>query len=522
MTGLKTLVQLEYSRYSLSRQGKYRPIVLALSLIVLLLAAGVFLPGPRASERSPFIYAVFLLWTAAIAISSLHMLMFMNQSHRDWMLSFPHSRLKLLYAKGISLLRHNLNLTFPVLAASVSLYFISVQAGWYQPLPAGGLLYMIAAYTLFIIVSLPVAVTLGLAVSLLLRAGKTALLLMMIPYTLLWILPAMIGSILSISYSGTQSLKFTAPGYVLCAALALCLIGWPLCYQLMRLIAAKGLSVPSGTGRSSAALTSGRPGFASKRSNRSSSLTGRTAPFIILYRLCIRRVHRIERHPAIVILKLALPFIIAAAAYFGSSYEAGSLAIARSLFMLPVLFGSVWMISRSSIERKHQSWWLSFPQSRLVLLLSGVAMVWVTAMRIITVLAVSAIAGSITGLITGRTTTQELSYALTWLLFSFLLFTLSLTVILCLLQAEYYLLKSPALTILMLPLALLGPLHSILINKFMIPDSLPGGALPDWSLLGWISVIALPLALCCLPAGAKYYHLSLMQPKSKASQTKQA
>lgn len=521
MTGLKTLVQLEYSRYSLSRQGKYRPIVLALSLIVLLLAAGVYLPGPRASERSPFIYAVLLLWTAAIAISALHMLIFMNQSHRDWMLTFPHSRLKLLYAKGISLLRHNLNLTLPVLAAAVSLYFISVQAGWYQPLPAGGLLYIIAAYTLFIIVSLPVAVTFGLAVSLLMRAGKTALLLL-IPYTLLWMLPLMIDSILSISYSGTQSLKFSAPGYVLCAALAVCLIGWPLCYPLMRLIAAKGLSVPSGAGRSSAAFTSGRTGFARKRSNRSSSLTGRTAPFIILYRLSIRRVHQIERHPAIVVLKLILPLIIAAAAYFGSSDEAGSLSVARSLFMMPVLFSSVWMISRSSIERKHQSWWLSFPQSRLVLLLSGVAVVWTTAMRIITVMAVSVITGSITGLITGRTTAQELSYGLTWLFFSFLLYTLSLTVILCLLQAEYYLLKSPALTILMFPLALLGPLHSILINKYMIPDSLPGGALPDWSMLGWISVIALPLALCCLPAGAKYYHLSLIQPKSKTSQTKQA
>ncbi len=520
MTGLKTLVQLEYSRYSLSRQGKYRPIVLALSLIILLLAAGVYLPGPRASERSPFIYAVLLLWTAAIAISAFHMLMFMNQSHREWMLAFPHSRLKLLYAKGISLLRHNLNLTLPVLAAAVSLYFISVQAGWYQPLPAGSLLYIIAAYALFIIVSLPVAVTFGLAVSLLMRAGKTALLLL-IPYTLLWILPIMINNILSTSFSGTQSLRFSAPGYVLCAALALCLIGWPLCYQLMRLIAAKGLSVPSGAGRSSAAFTSGRTGFASKRSNRS-SLTGRTAPFIILYRLSIRRVHRIERYPAIRVLKLVLPFIIAAAAYFGSSDEAGSLSIARSLFMMPVLLSSVWMISRSSIERKYLSWWLGFPQSRLVLLLSGVAVVWTTAMRIVIVLAVSVITGSITGWITGRTTAQELSYALTWLLFSFLLYTLSLTVILCLLQAEYYLLKSPALTILMLPLALLGPLHSILINKFLIPDSLPGGALPGWSLLGWISVIALPLGLCCLPAGAKYYHLSLMQPKSKTSQTKQA
>ncbi|MNE35489.1 hypothetical protein D3C80_1292510 [compost metagenome] len=190
--------------------------------------------------------------------------------------------------------------------------------------------------------------------------------------------------------------------------------------------------------------------------------------------------------------------------------------------MLPVLFSSLWMISRSSIERKHQSWWLGFPQSRLVLLLSGVAAVWTTAMRIITVLALSAFAGSVTGLIIGRTTAQELSYGLSWLLFSFLLFTLALTVILCLLQAEYYLLKSPALTILMLPLAFLGPLHGILINKFMIPDGLPGGALPDWGLLGWIAAITLPLALCCLPAGAKYYHLSLMQPKSKTSQTKQA
>jgi hypothetical protein len=241
-----------------------------------------------------------------------------------------------------------------------------------------------------------------------------------------------------------------------------------------------------------------------------------------LYRLNLSRVRRIEKHPAIVIFKLVLPFIIAAAAYFGTGDEAASLSVAKIVFLLPVLFSFLWMTSRRGIERKHLSWWLGFPQSRLVLLLSGVAVIWTTAMRVITVLALSAFAGNITGLITGRSTAQELSYSLTWLLFSFLLFTLSLTVILSLMQAEYYLLKSPALAVLMFPLVLLGPLQGILLNRFMFPHDLPGGALPDWSLLGWIAVISLPLALCCLPAGAKYYHLSLTQPMSTTAQTKQA
>lgn len=166
--------------------------------------------------------------------------------------------------------------------------------------------------------------------------------------------------------------------------------------------------------------------------------------------------------------------------------------------MMPVLFGFLWMMSRSSLERKQLPWLLGLPQSRLTVLLAGVAAVWVTVMRIIIVLALSAIAGSIIGLITGKTDPHNLSYALTWLLFSFLLYTLTLTLTLGLMQAEYYLMKSSALSLLLLPIVLLGTLHSVLINRFMIPEDIHSGMMPDWSLLGWIAAIGLPLAACCI------------------------
>lgn len=168
------------------------------------------------------------------------------------------------------------------------------------------------------------------------------------------------------------------------------------------------------------------------------------------------------------------------------------------------------------------AWLLGLPQSRLTVLLAGVAAVWVTVMRIIIVLALSAIAGSIIGLITGKTDPHNLSYALTWLLFSFLLYTLTLTLTLGLMQAEYYLMKSSALSLLLLPIVLLGTLHSVLINRFMIPEDIHSGMMPDWSLLGWIAAIGLPLAACCIFAGAKYYHLILTPQKKAAAQTKQA
>lgn len=519
MTALKTLVLLEYSHSSSFRRGKFQRILVALSVFGLLLLCGLYLPGPKSSERSPFIYAALLLWMVTAAYSSLSMLMFMGQSHREWILGFPHSRLKLLYAKGICQLKHCLNITLPVLAAAIALYGISVFADWYNPLPVPELIYMLVAYTLFILAFLPLAIVFGLAISLLVKPGKLTLLLL-IPYTLLWILPFIIDSILVTSYSGMQSLEFSSPGYVLVGAFALCLIGWPAVYLLMPVIANKGLKAAAGTRGSSSASSSGRSRLS--RAKKHNSLTGHASPFVTLYRLNTSRVRRIEKHPVIVILKVAVPLLVATASYYGSAQSPDILNVAKSLFMLPVLFSSLWMMSRSSIERKQLPWFLGFPLRRMTVLLAGVAGVWVTAMRIITVLGLSFLAGTVIGFITGKGDLHNLSYALSWLFFSYLVYTLALTLTVSLLQAEYYLTKSTALTFLMFPLVMLGPMHSFLINKFMMPAEFRSGVMPDWGLLGWVAVIGLPLAACSIYAGAKYYHLCLTPQKKTAAQTKQA
>lgn len=457
MSLMKTLVNLEYSRYSLSRRGKHYSLLAALAIIFLLFMTGLNLERIRVSERVPFIYASLLLWSVVTALSALQMVTFMNRSQRDWILSFPHSRLKLLYAQLFSLLRHSLNITLAVLAAAVILYYYSVREDWYQPLTAPGFLYQLSAYTLFILAFLPLAVALGLGVSLFLRSRLSALLLF--PYLMIWILPFMAESALGAANQDFYTSAPVSSGRVLLAALALCLAGWPLCHLFMKLIAGKGMNAAATADRPSAHRSGSRTASRTLRIKSGRGAAGRLTPYLLLYRLHISRVHRIEKHLAIRILKLIVPLLIAAVAYFGFALEEEVVILdfIKPLFSMLVMLGSIWMTLRTGIERKHLSWLLSFPQSRLALLLSGIAVVWTTVMRALSVLMLSACAGSVTALLAGRTGMEEWSHGIAWLLYSYLLSALALTVVLGLLQIEYCTLKSRVLNIIMLPVALLGP-----------------------------------------------------------------
>ncbi|MNB84152.1 hypothetical protein D3C75_310020 [compost metagenome] len=522
MNIMKTLINLEYSRYDLSRRGKHYSLFAALTIIFLLFITGLNLKGTHVSERAPFIYASMLLWSVVTILSAVHMVTFKSLSHRDWILSFPHSRLKLLYAQLFSLLRHSLNITLAVLAAAGILYYYSVRAGWYQPLTASGLLYLFSANTLFILAFLPLAVTFGLGVSLFLRSRPGALLLF--PYLMMWMFPFIAESALGSANQDFYTSAASSPGRVLLAALVLCLAGWPLCHLLMKLIAAKGMNAAAASDRLSAARTASvRPGFRTLRMKSGSGSAGRLAPYLLLYRLHISRVHHIEKHLAIRILKLIVPLLIAAVVYLGFALEEEVVILdfIKPLFALLVMLGSIWMPLRTGIERKQLPWLLGFPQSRLALLLSGVAVVWTTVMRALSALMLSACAGSVTALLAGRTGIEEWSHSISWVLYSFLLSALALTVILCLLQIEYCTLKLKVLNIVMIPVAMLGPLHSFLLNRFMY-SGLHSGASPDFRLLGLTALIALPVALCCIPAGAAYYHMSLIQPAGKKTRSKQA
>lgn len=518
MSAMKTLVRLEYSRYNLSRLGKHYRLLTALILVIGTVLIGIYLPGSRSSERIPFIYAALLVWSAVTVLSAVSMVSFMNAGSRDWMLSFPHSRLKLLYAKMISLLGHSLQLTLAVLLAAVMLYLYSVRSGWYPPLSMPGLLYLVAAYTLFMLIFLPLAVVFGLAISLFLQPGRLARLLF-IPYTALWMSPFIVDGIYGTGYSGAQAAAPGSPGFMLYASLAAAAAGWPLSHLLMLLVAARGLEAEGQEVRSSSPTgASRRFRSGTLRITRNTGLQKDTSTFMMLYRLYAGRTRRTEKHPAVLSLKLAVPPMVAAVFYFGitSNVESVVLSLMRSLFGLVITFSSVWVLLRSSSERKQLPWLLSFPQSRLALLLSGIAVVWTTAMRIMVILLLSAAAGSVTALIAGNTGLQDWSQTLIWLLYFFLFYVLVLTVMLCLLQLEYYTMKAPVLGILMFPVSLLGLMGGVFLNKIIfLPAELHTGILPDWSLLGWIALIGLPAAFCCIPAGARYYHLSLSRPAGK-------
>ncbi|KUP22796.1 hypothetical protein [Paenibacillus sp. DMB5] len=76
---------------------------------------------------------------------------------------------------------------------------------------------------------------------------------------------------------------------------------------------------------------------------------------MMLYRLYAGRKRRTEKHPAVLSLKFAVPPMVAAVFYFGitSNVESVVLSLMRSLFGLVITFSSVWVLLRSSSERKQ-------------------------------------------------------------------------------------------------------------------------------------------------------------------------
>ncbi|OKP99768.1 hypothetical protein [Paenibacillus sp. P46E] len=518
MSALRTLIGLEYSRYRPARFSKKQRSLTVLVLFPLLLFLGMYLPGFNTSQRSPFITVALLLWTVSMGISFLHMASFPGQRNRDWVLTFPHSRLTLLYAKGACLLRHSLNLTLLLYIEAIVLYCLSTFTGRYTPLPAGELVYTLTAYLMFIFVLLPIAVVFGLLASLIMRPGRVARVLLL-PYSILWMLPFILIGLLNSQALGIYDMQYTAPSYIILYTAALLVVGWPACYFLMPRIAVNGLGQMGGRSIPAAASSKAETVRKPKKDRHLSARS--QSPFVTLYKLDSSRLQQMEKHQAVRILKLAAPVIAVAMFYFTSGNLNAMQSAIRLPFIFPVLFGSFWMLLRNSFERKQLPWWLGFPQRRLRLLLSGIAAVWVTVMRVNVVLGVSAVVGLLAGLAAGKSSFHEMTQYMFWLFFSFLVYTLALTLALGLLQISYYLMRSRALSLLFLPVAFAVPLQSNLINTYMFPASYGSGWHPDWALLGWTALLGLPFAVCCILAGSKYYHLVLMQ-KNEGVRTKQA
>ncbi|WNS43326.1 hypothetical protein [Paenibacillus sp. MMS20-IR301] len=518
MTALSVLVKLECSRYRLKPQGILPRIGLLLAALAVLMIAGLALPLASASPEAPFLSAALLLWIIVMIFSAVHMISFHGQRHKDWFLTFPYSRLTLLQAKFISLLQQSLKIAGLLTAAAVMLYGLSVLSGRYEPLPAGELAFMIAAYALFILAMLPLVITTGLLVSVLMSIRSLSLLLLLtVPYTLLSLAPIFAGVLLNNAKAASSiyELKYISPPFVMLYSAVLLILDLAACYFLLPLIAKRGFSIPAQPENKVFAFPQSSSRNAKPRSLPRTA--GSRSPLLTLYRLDASRLRQFERLRVVTVLKLALPVLMIVAAYFLTGDLEAYQSTVRIPFTLPVIFGSLWMMSRSGIEQKQLPWWLLFPQSRLSLIFSGSSAVWVFVMRINTVLACSAMIGTLAGLTAGNNGTQDIAVYLSWLFYSFVVYTLVLTLVLGLLPSIYFLMKSKILTPLIVPLAMAMGFQSMLVNKFLFPAHFSSTLQPSWPLLGWIALLGLPLAAGCTALGAKYFHLSLATNKAQSA-----
>ncbi|WP_238652290.1 hypothetical protein [Paenibacillus piscarius] len=518
MTALKTIVKLEYSRYRLK---KVHELLAGLALMAVLLPAGLFFPLSGITPQSPFLTAAILLWIIAMGVSAIHMISFYGQRHKDWFLTFPAPRLTLLRAKAHSLLKLCLRIAGPVFTAAALLYGLSVLSGRYEPLPAFGFIYTLIAYSLLILTLLPLAIMSGLLVSVLMSIRSQVLLLLLaVPYSLLWLAPLTAAILLNDAATAAAfyGSEYLSPQYMLIYSVILLILDLSVYYVLLPVIAGKGFSMLPQPESKPAEGSPLHSGYKTPRGlARSACSTGSRSPLLSLYRLDASRLRSMERHRSVVVLKLALPVLMAVAAYFLTGDLEAFLTCLGIPFTLPVMFGFLWMLSRSSLEQKQLSWWLLFPQSRLRLLLSGVAAVWVTVMRILLVLACSMLAGIAATQVIGSPAPYHISLYISWLWYSLVVYTLALTLGLGVLQSIYYLMKSKALAPLLFVVIVAVLLILPQINKYLFPDQFTVAPYPSWSIPGLAALIGLPLAMCCTVAGAKYFHLALGTNKEQAA-----
>lgn len=518
MSALGVLVRLEDSRYRSIRNNKLHRM-LTLPVLFVLLLAGLNAPLAAASPEFLFLAAALLLWFLIMGLSAFHLISSNNEPYKAWMLSFPYPRLSLLQAKGISLIKLSLKLALLVTAAAVSSYVISVLSGRYEAVPAGEFIILLAAYLLFALAMLPLAVMGGLLISIMLPMRRLLpLMLAATPYTLVWVLPFL--AVIMLDPAGAapppSMLPSLSPTDILLYSAVLLLLDGLAYRFLLPVIADKGLGClprPENKPPAAARHSSGAQGQAAAAAGAGN----RRSAFLTLYRLDRSRLRPLEGLRMIRLLRIAAPPVTAAAAYILTEDLPAFRSNVGVPFMLSVYSGFIWLILLSGKEQKQLSWWLLFPYSRLHLLLSRTAVAWVTVMRANLVLACSVFTGILAGLWTGRLPQHELSPYLAWLSYAFVIYTLVLTIGAGLLQGMYYLKKSKRLLPLYMLLVLAPLSTNTLIDKYLLLGQSGGAEPPDWALLGWIALIGLPLAASSMAAGAKHFHLGLRTNQEQAA-----
>ncbi|BBI35418.1 hypothetical protein [Cohnella abietis] len=505
MTTLRSLTKLEFSQFSSSLPSlTRRGLGITISYIALLVVLGLYCFRNYDSPAIVFTVGLAMSWLIIMTLSMVHIAMIWAQPYREWWLMLPHPRSVLAKAKSLSFMKVGFRIVILIQLACLFYYGVALALGQMKLMPIGQLAAMVGANLLLALVSIPVTVLIGMAVCTMYK-GWTRWLL--IPYLLLTQSSyALFGVIFSMDSS---DFKANSPSYLLLYSAGIVIIGWPIAFLLMRLISTTGLK-----NMADIRLVMKSTASSNSLGKSSSKLThqkSRSSGFAALYALERERYRYYGSIKLVQIIKYSLLAVVVLGAFLSSEDSKDLIEMLQVLLMLPVLLASILMMNKANIDRKHMQWWLSFPLSRRSLILSQIAGMGITVIRIIGALLVAFVLGIALSISMGRMEMEQLSSCMEWFAYTLVLYVSILTVILGVMQFTYYLMRSTVMSVAILfPIYLTVAFQNWIVKKLFYPEGFYSSDLvPHWDNIGILLAVGLPLALFCISIGAKYVHLLL-------------
>jgi hypothetical protein len=510
MNAVKSLSDLEFSRFrnGLPGLGKKR-IGLGIVYFLLLLMGSFYMFRNHESPQLLFaVVALMLLWIMMFA-ALLNIIAFTANPRQVWWLTFPYPRLTLVYAKVAALTRLGMSIGALLLAVCMVHYGIAVSLNLMQPIPVKELSATVLTDIVFTAAALPVFIAMGLMIVTLYRGWARW---GIIPYIIVLQAPIILTGML-MDLSDAQ-LSLISPSYVWLYILGVVVAGWPLTYLMLRASAHKGVhNLSDAVMRTK--LSFGEKQTAPTSHDKSVALPKNSV--VSLYLLERTRYVYYESLKPVRLAFYAFLLLLAVGAFISAGDPGALLELSQFLFLFPVLAANIWAMNINSYEmhKKRVQWWLGFPYSRIVLLLARLAAIWVTAIRYMIAISAAFWVGAAARMILHPVDSVHLQTIGLWFLYAVLIYTVSLTTTLGLMQVVHYFMKSTFLLILIAPLYFFVALEAQIINNYLFPKNPDTSAGPsDWTWPWMLLVVGLPLAALCVMFGARHIHQLLKHESS--------
>lgn len=481
------------------------------SFFLFLLLGSLYVLRDQPDPMILFISAAMLLLGVTMYLAFINFIFMTSQPFRLWWLTLPHSRLSLVLGKAIAYVRIMGKVGILLLLVCAAHYGIAVYRGNLNSIPWIELVTLVGSILLFVIAAVPLSVMLGMSVSLLYKGWMRWFL--MLPYYIILMLPIVLIPVLM---DITQSaMNYLTPNYILLYALGMICFGWPISYLLMKAVANSGIN---NIANQNSHFKIGA-GTNSKDINKK-QIKQTTGSFSSLYQLERSFFKHYGSLLPIRMIKYLILVVIPVLSFFAADSVGAMRFIPIILMVLPVLFALTWNINSNYFVfcKNRLLWWLGFPHQRRLLTFTHILAVWVTTMRLISMLLLAFWAGAGLGLIMNPIDPESFKSILNWFLYTFIFYTVSLTFTLGAFQISYYLVKSKSLAFLIMPLYIFALFQPTLILNHLFVDNLE--LLPNWTFLGIIIGIGIPISVFCFFVGSKYLHTIIqhdLSPKVKKS-----